>query len=313
MDPYALKETQWDGKQWGFPAYSIVFSVSYNKKMMADAGIDPENPYTSWDEFLEVCEKLKAKGYTPLGGGLKDGYLCGWLAFYLGHQNYDSSEDAIKPFKLEQSYTDPKCSEWVSKVQELIDKGYWNDDIQSLDFYQGQQLLENGKAAMTLLTTGYTTTIAKILGDDTIGIAMPPVYGKGKLANAVVTQSQVYLFPKSGKNREESAEFLMFMQSEENIKALYDTTSAKVPNVNFKNEWLNSAIDKKSANWLSKYPSFCYQYFYPPNFEYEGIYPVIQRMFTKEIRAEQAAKDLDAAIQKWAEQTPDQVDAIKRW
>lgn len=313
MDADSLMETNWDGKQWGFPAYSVVFGVAYNKEMMTAAGVDPENPYTTWDEFIEVCQKLKDAGYTPLGGGLKDGYLPGWFAIYLGQQNYDTANEAIAPFKLEQSYTDPKCSEWLNKVQELIDKGFYNDDVQSLDFYQGQQLLENKQAAMTFHVHAYAATLAESMGDDVIGFTIQPRYGSGRMAETVVAASQVFVIPKSAKNKEEAAKFLMFLQEEENLKSLYDHSKARVPNVNFNTEWLTSAIDERVATFTDKYPTFCYQYVYPATLEYEGLVPVIQRMFSEGLSAEEAAVELDGVIAKWAEQTPEQLEAYKIW
>ena len=38
MTASALSETNWDGKQWGFPAYSVCFGIAYNKQMFAAAG-----------------------------------------------------------------------------------------------------------------------------------------------------------------------------------------------------------------------------------------------------------------------------------
>lgn len=313
MDPNALRETNWDGKQWGFPAYSIVWGVAYNKKMMEAVGVDPNDPYTTWEEFINVCQKLKDAGYTPIGGGLKDGWLPGWLAFYFGQQNYDNTNDAIACFKRERSYTDPKCSAWLSNIEELITKGYYNDDVQSLDFYQGQQLLESGDAAMTLHTHAYAATVAQTMGDDTIGFAMQPICGTGKLATDVIAASQVFVIPKSSQHKEEGAKFLMFLQEEENLKSLYDHTKARVPNVNFKPEWLTSAIDQKVAEFTAKYPTFLFQYVYPSPFEYEGLVPVIQKMFEGTIDVATAAEELDAAIAKWCEQSPDQLDAYKKW
>jgi spermidine/putrescine-binding protein len=139
------------------------------------------------------------------------------------------------------------------------------------------------------------------------------VYGSGKLAQSVVIQSQVFIMPKSAKNKEEGAKFLMFLQEEANLKELYDRTKAKVPNINFKNEWLSSEVDKKVASFLDQYPGFCYQYVYPANFEYEGLVPTVQRMFAEGLSAEAAARDLDAAIKKLAEQSPDQVEAYEIW
>ena len=70
----ALAQTNWNGKQWGIPAYGFTYGIAYDKEAMRTAGVDPENPFTTWDEFLECCEKLKSSGITPLGMGLKDGY-----------------------------------------------------------------------------------------------------------------------------------------------------------------------------------------------------------------------------------------------
>lgn len=39
------------------------------------AGVDPEQPFGTWDEFMDCCKKLKEAGITQLGMGLKDGFL----------------------------------------------------------------------------------------------------------------------------------------------------------------------------------------------------------------------------------------------
>ena len=83
----ALAQTNWNGKQWGIPAYGFTYGIAYDKEAMRTAGVDPENPFTTWDEFLECCEKLKSSGITPLGMGLKDGYLPAWIGIFLGQQN----------------------------------------------------------------------------------------------------------------------------------------------------------------------------------------------------------------------------------
>ena len=63
--------------------------------MFAAAGLDPENPPTTWQDFIAACDALKAAGYTPIGSGLKDGYLPGWLAVYFGAQNYDDPQRGL--------------------------------------------------------------------------------------------------------------------------------------------------------------------------------------------------------------------------
>ncbi len=62
QDPRRLPaETFWDGKQWGFPFYEINTAFAYNKKMFARAGLDPENPPTTWDDFVAALTALKKR------------------------------------------------------------------------------------------------------------------------------------------------------------------------------------------------------------------------------------------------------------
>ena len=311
--PSALSETNWDGKQWGYPAYTIIYGIAYNKQMFKDAGLDPDAPLTTWDEFISACDALKAAGHTPIGAGLKDGYLPGWLAVYFGAQNYDDPNEAIKPFKLEQDYTDPQCSEWVGKVQELIDGKYFNDDIVSLDFYQGQQLLETESCAMTFQVASYTATIAENMGDDTIGFMKAPVYGTGKLADTVSACSQVYVMPKSAKHKEEAAKFLKFISEDENIKRMYELTNAWMPLADFDTSIVDNEVCKNVVSWLAESRTYSYQYTYPSGFEYEGLVPIMQNMFTSGLSATDAASQMNDAIKKWADQNPNLLEAYQKW
>ena len=313
MDSSALAETNWDGKQWGFPAYTIIYGIAYNKDMFRAAGLDPDQPIKTFDEFVDACEALKAAGYTPIGSGLKDGYLPGWLAVYFGAQNYDDPNEAIKPFKLEQSYTDSQCSEWIYLMEDLIQGGYFNDDIQSLDFYQGQQLLETESCAMTFQVASYTATIAEKMGEDKIGFMQAPVYGTGALAQTLNACSQVYVMPKSAKHKEAAADFLLYLASADNQKKLYEMTNAWMPVANFDASIADNKICADAASWMSGQKLYSYQYTYPSGFEYEGLVPIMQQMFTEGLPADQAVAAMDESIQKWAEQNPNLLEAYKKW
>ena len=75
----------------------------------------------------------------------------------------DSVNDMISLMSGQESFTDKKYSEWLEKIAELKKPGYINEDILSLDLYQGQQLIESKKAAMTLHTTAVCGIIGKII------------------------------------------------------------------------------------------------------------------------------------------------------
>ena len=60
-----------DGKNYGVPCYGWFAGIFYNKDLFEKAGIK-EVP-TTYDEFLEACDKLKGEGIKPIAMGLADG------------------------------------------------------------------------------------------------------------------------------------------------------------------------------------------------------------------------------------------------
>lgn len=60
----ALTTNSRDGKIYASSSEGSLVGYFYNKDLFAQAGIDA--PATTWDEFWEQCDKLKAAGITPL-------------------------------------------------------------------------------------------------------------------------------------------------------------------------------------------------------------------------------------------------------
>ncbi|KAJ57057.1 hypothetical protein ACMU_00770 [Actibacterium mucosum KCTC 23349] len=60
-----------DGKLYGLPMYASNVALWYNKRLAAEAGINPEEIKT-WDDFLGQVETAKASGIPPVIIGAKD-------------------------------------------------------------------------------------------------------------------------------------------------------------------------------------------------------------------------------------------------
>jgi multiple sugar transport system substrate-binding protein len=315
FSPDALAETNWDGKQWGMPWLGSFYACVYNKKLFAEAGLDPETPPETWDDFINACTKLKAAGITPVGAGLKDGYLQGWFSYYFGQQNLDTPADLIAVCKGVANYTEPMYSSWLKIIEELKNKKYFNDDILSLDLYQGQQLFESGDVAITLLTQPYVATLERRMGSDTVRFFRTPTFGTGDLNDCLANPSQVLCIPKSAKNKEGAAQFLEFLNAPEQLKLKYEMSNVFTPSNCFDPSWVASDIttDRYAYDWLQTEVSFTYQNVYPPVFEYEGLVPVIQRMFSENLSAEAAGQALEDSLAKWRRENPEQLDAYNRW
>jgi ABC-type glycerol-3-phosphate transport system substrate-binding protein len=92
-------EATWKGKVYAVPFDTDLRGLYYNKKQMADAGLDPNKPPTTIDELDAMADKLTKKdgakltqmGFVPwaLQGSL---YTYGWI---FGGEFYDPQKDVI--------------------------------------------------------------------------------------------------------------------------------------------------------------------------------------------------------------------------
>ncbi|NMO97964.1 ABC transporter substrate-binding protein [Paenibacillus lemnae] len=120
--------------------------IIYSKKAYEDAGVT-ELPKT-YDEFLDIQEKLKTSGITPIVVGGKDIFHMGfWLNKFLIDQVYAGDPDwNSKRTAKEVSFTDENVVQAMKDYKELftkyVDKGW----LSTAD-NQTASILVSGKAA----------------------------------------------------------------------------------------------------------------------------------------------------------------------
>ncbi|MFJ6217049.1 extracellular solute-binding protein [Streptomyces sp. NPDC092296] len=65
IDPSVLDTLKSDGKLYGLPKSNYKMGLLYNRKLFKQAGLDPDQPPTTWDEIRADAKKIAA-----LGGGV---------------------------------------------------------------------------------------------------------------------------------------------------------------------------------------------------------------------------------------------------
>lgn len=139
-----------DGKIYGFPFLSVpgVHGFIYNEDVFEQCGVTVP---TTWDEFLDVCQKIKDSGVTPIHMP-KDS----WVPQVLMTDNFAKAlgKDQVEEFsekvaKNEMKWTDvPEFAKVIDKYLELYQKGYINDDFTSATYDDSISAVAEGKAAM---------------------------------------------------------------------------------------------------------------------------------------------------------------------
>ena len=137
------------GKLYTAPWYlQPSFPILYRKDVLKNAGIAAAP--TTWSQLLADCKTLRAKGITPMAGGIKDGWFGGWLYSLLGSQTVKSIDDVKAAVVGTKKFTDPELAAWWTRLEQMKTANCWNDDIGSLGLYQAQATWVDGKSAMTI-------------------------------------------------------------------------------------------------------------------------------------------------------------------
>jgi raffinose/stachyose/melibiose transport system substrate-binding protein len=217
-------EDTYDGKVWTAPWYvQPSFPVLYRKDVLAKAGVKP--PQT-WAQLLAACDKLNAKGITPLAGGISDGWFGGWLYSIIGAQGVKSVGDVLAAVTGKQKFTDPQHAAWWTRLQELRDHKCWNKDINSVQLYQGQAQWTRGNSAMTITAGSDVKKFVTQVGVARVGVMAMPKWGSGRYAGKLGSTSQTLGITAWTKYPEVVADFIMFMHTGERMTAFFNTTGA---------------------------------------------------------------------------------------
>ena len=310
----ATQLSVFQGKQYRVGFYTVGFGLEYNKDLYDKAGLNADSPPKTFDELLNACDKLKSKGIQPIGGGVKDGFFGEWYLINTLTQNLDTPADALNLFIGNLDWKDPRYHEHWVKLEVLKKNGYINDDINSLQLYQGIQLYDTGKAAMCLNTTPAIPNSQKQLGADKVGYIVFPTFGTGQMAGKPVTDTQGFGIPTKGNDHEQAARFLEFMHSPEQVKAMW-TISQQIPaNTSFDGSIIDDPLLQTiQKNWVVGDHNVYIADLMPTKFWTDAMFVISQKILAGDMTGEQSGDLADQVTQTWKKQNPSEVDKYKQW
>ena len=134
----------YEGRIYTVPLMTYLYGVTYPKEMFSRLGLRPPK---TWNDFLEVCQKLKDNGITPFAIGLKDQWPITFLWDFLIERTA-GKEFVERLYNGKESWTDPKVFAAAELLKQLADKGYFIDGAASYDHNGAFKLLAEGKASM---------------------------------------------------------------------------------------------------------------------------------------------------------------------
>lgn len=170
----SVKEAFNDGTtQYGLPYQCNVEGFFYNKKVLSDNGIAEPTNGTTYEDFLNMIDKLNAAGITPIAQGSKDNYAI-W-SFLAVLDRYGYSDKIYDILKAGKGFDDPDLVKCFDKLSELGTKKAFPSNMSSLSYFDSKALFEAGTAAFIDTGAWDCAEFDQKIGDN-IGFWWGPVF-----------------------------------------------------------------------------------------------------------------------------------------
>lgn len=136
-----------DGKKYAVPVNGYWEAMFVNTKILEDAGVEVPGADTTWEEFMEDCEKIKNAGYTPIAAAL------GNIPHYWWEYSIFNHESPENHLEIPKSADDEIGQDWVAGLGDIKDayaEGYFPDNTLSATDDETFAMFTDGKAAFLL-------------------------------------------------------------------------------------------------------------------------------------------------------------------
>jgi raffinose/stachyose/melibiose transport system substrate-binding protein len=192
-----------------------IVGVYYNKEKVS-------TPPATLAEFEASLQEAKDAGETPI--------MFGNLEKWPGIHNFESvlgqfaDKQAVRDFvfaKEGASFDTPEFQQAAAKIQEWVEKGYFNKNFNGTDYDPAWQQFAKGDARYLIAGTWLTADLANEMGDN-VGFMLMP----GDDPNAPVSlggESLPYSITTASKNPDVAAAYIDFITDDNAAQVLVDT------------------------------------------------------------------------------------------
>ena len=230
------------------------FVVYYNKKLYADAGLDPNAAPKTWDDLTKVCAAFAAKATVPcIALGNKEGYGMEFWFSSVAASLWTAQEQAdFAAGKL--AWTSPQV---LAVLQSWVDanKAGWfpkgaNSTAKFMDEYEGFERGETANTIGLISDVAHWKSFDEMLGADNVGVFMMPAPG-GAAAKIPAAGGIGYAVNKKSANVDLAVEFEKVLASPDVLQVFFHDAGAVTANTKMDTSAVTSPDAKVIFGWLA--------------------------------------------------------------
>jgi raffinose/stachyose/melibiose transport system substrate-binding protein len=215
-----------DGKIYAIPVNGYWEGLFVNKEVLSKAGVKMPDENTTWDEFMELCNTIKEKGYVPIAASLAE-IPHYWFEFCIyNHQN------TISHARVPEGLYSAEGFAWVhglEDIKSMYEEGLFPENTLSISDEQSMKLFLNGEAAFMLDGSWRVGAIEDLGISDDFAVTFVPGTETRRTTDIISGLSSGYYITRKAwedpEKREAAVDFVSFMTSDEKVSEFAEVTA----------------------------------------------------------------------------------------
>jgi multiple sugar transport system substrate-binding protein len=219
-----IAEDTYQGKLYGIPYRIECTALIYNLDDYTKAGLDPNNPPQTWDDWVAASKKMTTGGVYGMaitGGGEVGNTVTRALPLV-----WMNGGDVISADGKTAVINSPEAVAAIKFYTDFYKDGISPDSTLQNDGLANRQLFVAGKVASYLTGQYDIAPIAQAAPNLKIGAFMTP-HPAGK-QTAGILNGWSYVIPKDAQNPTDAKKFLQFLNTTDNMGYFTDTFPARI-------------------------------------------------------------------------------------
>ena len=214
-----------DGTTNSIPFNSSNPILYTNEDMMQEAGLDPENPPSTYEEVLEACQAAEEAGVegSCIGFNLHSWFFEQWMAeqgALLANNNNGRDGRAT-----EVLLTSDAAKNIVNWIKTLNDNGYYVYTGTLEDWSGSDAIFTEGRAMFHITSTADIGNIVEAASGFEVDTAPLPIPAASERTGVIVGGASVWIMQGHPENELTAArDFVLFMTNTENMESWHKLT-----------------------------------------------------------------------------------------
>lgn len=208
------------GELYALPINLDIAGILYNADVLAAAGYKAED-ITTWEQFMDCCDKILANGINPIYNAGKDRWPTGLYVDWIAPGAFDEADlDSM----LAGTFVANKYQMALDMVQQFKDKDYFNKDYSSATVDDMSKALAQGQTGFGIVMNFALVAAFEYNPDANLGFMQIPAFSTAKAPYYVAGEKDAIGIAKDGQNVDTCIAWLEFLAQPENLSALATST-----------------------------------------------------------------------------------------